>query len=198
MTQNKLEYPIYFSSIRENIDIVSRNIKLLFDAKKINWNLIEQSNCSILYDTIGGINNSKFNGDKFVIWEPSSAKDVTIFYSNFRDGWYTLIYSLFRSIGAETFNFYLSDIKDKGKIGFYAYGLNYERVVRVLFDDKWQFFEKGEPLFFENVDIYKNRKIVDRMNNEVLIQYLNRLNLNIMDGQLTTTVRSFFTGHEIK
>ena len=56
-----------------------------------------------------------------------------------------------------------------------------ERVVYALRENRWIFYEEGEPLPFENLDYYKRRMIKDRIGNDILIEYLSKLGVNFYD-----------------
>ncbi|MCR5395036.1 MAG: hypothetical protein K6E86_06565 [Bacteroidales bacterium] len=56
-----------------------------------------------------------------------------------------------------------------------------ERVVYALREDRWIFYEEGEPLPFENLDYYKRRMIKERIGNDVIIEYLSKLGVNFFD-----------------
>lgn len=51
-----------------------------------------------------------------------------------------------------------------------------ERVLQVLEDSgRWQFFSKGEPLPFENLDYYRRRHVRDRLTADIVFEYLRAL-----------------------
>lgn len=54
------------------------------------------------------------------------------------------------------------------------------RFVRAFRDDtRWDFYEKGEPLPFENISNYKKRRIRDRFTPEMVFEYCLALGWNI-------------------
>ena len=53
-----------------------------------------------------------------------------------------------------------------------------ERIVMALKEDKWTFFQMGTPLPFENLSLYENKRIKDRINFDVIKQYLLKLGID--------------------
>ncbi len=55
-----------------------------------------------------------------------------------------------------------------------------ERIIYSMKENKkWIFFEKGKPLDIENLNYYKKRIIKQRMNNEIIIEYLEKMKINL-------------------
>lgn len=109
---------------------------------------------------------------RFVIWEPASKKNKTIFLSHSVDGCETIINaSLSKSVNfikvsvskykVKTFNMleYRKNLKKRVILSY----LNYS---------KWEFVAKGDILSFENKEYYKRRAIKDRLNYEIIDEYL--------------------------
>jgi hypothetical protein len=51
-------------------------------------------------------------------------------------------------------------------------------------DDKMEFLQSGIPLWFENIDYYKKRKIKDRINKAILIEYAYKLGIDLASNDL--------------
>lgn len=112
---------------------------------------------------------------KCQLWTPDNSEGVASF-SNLEDGMPFLVYRLMKirpfeitrvslelDIDCE-FNyamrvFHHIDIDDN------------ERYVRVMQDPKWDFWEQGERLPFEQVDKYSERFIKKRLTNEMILDY---------------------------
>ena len=60
------------------------------------------------------------------------------------------------------------------------------RVVQMLLGDnnKMEFVQVGTPLWFENIEYYKKRKIKDRMNKNILMEYSAKIGLDLTDNNL--------------
>lgn len=63
----------------------------------------------------------------------------------------------------------------------YIYPDGKERIIYALKEDRWVFYEEGELLPFENPDYYKRRKIKDRINNDIIIEYLSKCGIDLFD-----------------
>ena len=44
-------------------------------------------------------------------------------------------------------------------------------------EDKWSFFEMGEPLSFEDLSLYKKRLHKDKMNIDIIFRYLKEMGI---------------------
>ena len=47
-----------------------------------------------------------------------------------------------------------------------------------------EFVQGGMPLWFENVSYYKKRKIIDRINKAILIEYSYKLGIDLTNNDL--------------
>ena len=56
-----------------------------------------------------------------------------------------------------------------------------ERLIYANKEDRWIFYEEGEPLPFENKEYYKRRLIKDRLNNDIIVEYLSKMGINLLD-----------------
>lgn len=45
------------------------------------------------------------------------------------------------------------------------------RLIRVIKENKWIFYEVGEPLWFEEKENYSKRRIADRITYDLLLSY---------------------------
>jgi hypothetical protein len=58
------------------------------------------------------------------------------------------------------------------------------RLVRAMKDDpRWEFYEEGEVQTFENAAYYTRRYTRDRVNHQIMVEYLNKLGIRIDDPQ---------------
>lgn len=121
-----------------------------------------------------------------LIWQPKSARfSFVVFFTNMSDGWDTLLSNYTRVFNEDIISIKLSC----GNAKYPVYSFDYkkgdkQRLIRSMKDiNKWEFFEKGEVYDFENTANYKKRRIADRINNELIIDYLNKIGINIKDDQ---------------
>lgn len=64
----------------------------------------------------------------------------------------------------------------------YANGIERRHVFVANDGGKWKFGESGEPFPFENTEMYKVRSIKDRFTNAMLLEYLEKLGVNLTDS----------------
>ena len=98
------------------------------------------------------------------------------------DGRYTLTHCLAKK-GIECYCFYI-DNEVFPAYFFYRISSNKdnERYVHYITEDnKNVFFQKGNLLSFEKPEYYKRKKKKDRLNPEIIIEYMNALGCNILD-----------------
>ena len=106
---------------------------------------------------------------------------------NLMDGWITLFNNIMANLKISGYYFVISSEKIKEPYNCMIYMENEikKRICYTLKDNnKWMFYENGEPLFFENKKNYKNKLKKDKMNKDILINYCNELKI--------------ITGHELK
>ncbi len=113
-------------------------------------------------------------------------KNKTIAVSNVTDGWVTLCNAIAFHAKTDLYTFSFSEEEDpdaRNALEYRDYSSPQmkERVVHAMKDPRWAFYEKGEPLYFEDVANYKKRKIKDKVNKQILVSYCNRLGLNVED-----------------
>lgn len=62
-----------------------------------------------------------------------------------------------------------------------------ERIILAYKEDRWVFYEVGDPLPFEDVELYKKRYIRDRLNNNIIYSYLlkNGIDFKRIDEDIT-------------
>lgn len=76
---------------------------------------------------------------------------------------------------------------DYPKNSFWYIGENgKERIVMALKEDKWTFFQMGTPLPFEDVSLYEKKRIKDRINFDIIKQYLSKIGIDydLMDSNV--------------
>lgn len=123
---------------------------------------------------------------KVAFYTPKNIKNTgfTIMFTNLEDGGITLANRIAIEGKSSQITFSLSNDDEKGKNSF-TY-MDYERQERVVmtFKDrgKWIFFENGNKLWFENELFYKKRKIVDRLNLNILVEYCSIIGLDILNN----------------
>lgn len=121
---------------------------------------------------------------KCILWQPESISgNLTVFLTTINDGWYTLVNKFFSLYETKYLRIQLSDNNNLFPKYFFEYtDSNNKRVIQVLKDDpKWQFFSKGNVIKFEDELYYQKRKIRERLNNDIIHEYLLKNNINITE-----------------
>lgn len=135
--------------------------------------------------------------DIFTFWKDPNYVDFTFFVSNSIDGRYTLCNWLSNKINCD---YLMCRMSSKNSSNYYPMNsFNYikqgnlgtERCVLAYKDPKWTFFEKGEPANFENLQFYKNKYIKDRLNIDILKEYL--LKYGVSFDKLGIDIQDYFT-----
>ena len=118
---------------------------------------------------------------KFVIWQPRNISFGSVLVPNSRDGLIQLMRHLNRRFHIRYFSGYLSrDHKKQGLCRFeYADENGAERVVYVIHDRGWEFYDQGKMLPFEIPLYYQRRIIVDRLTPAIVVEYLKSLGWNL-------------------
>lgn len=135
--------------------------------------------------------------DIFTFLKNIDYKDFTFFVSNSADGRYTLCNWLSKKISCDYLMCTMTsnDAKYVYQMNSFNYvkqgDLNTERCVLAYKDPKWTFFEKGEPASFENPRYYQNKYIKDRLNLDILKEYL--LNYGIDFEKIGLNIQEYFT-----
>lgn len=119
--------------------------------------------------------------NKAIFYVPKLNSNVVIMVSNYSDGWQTLINFISDGLKIDAYNFRIT--MDEGysdpfnSFSFFKNG-TLIRTVYVMKDPKWVFYEQGEIQWFEDETYYSRRLIKDRLNQEVLLNYCTKLNLD--------------------
>ena len=129
------------------------------------------------------------------LWQPTNTKG-TVLFGNLQDGFTSVTWILNRN-----YKFKLTwiavdfDIKnDEPEYGmfhsfhhFYADGR--ERLVRAMWDDRWDFYEEGEPMPFEQTERYTERLRRKRLTNDMVLDYAKALGWDLRDPAFWTSER---------
>lgn len=115
--------------------------------------------------------------------------DKTMLVSNVTDGWDTLCNAIAIRTKTDLYKFAWSNADHPDAMNAFRYtdfsagdvsaAFRAQRVVYAMKDPRWIFYETGKPLPFEDVSLYKKRKITDRMNKPIIISYCGRLGIDV-------------------
>jgi hypothetical protein len=136
-----------------------------------------------------GIDNPEIN----IIWEPSNAPGFTVFRSSLSDGRYTLAWKLAKG-GLDCYRF---EIHNEALPGYFFYRLSpyleSKRVVHYIDEGSRKvFYQDGDLLPFEKPEYYERKKKKDRMNPEIIVEYMSAMGWNILDENFWTSTKKAY------
>jgi hypothetical protein len=109
-----------------------------------------------------------------------------IMIPNLIDGWKTLFHNITFNLKISGYYFSISSKNENEPYNCIIYvenGLE-KRICSIIKENKkWIFYERGEPLFFENINYYQNKLKRDKLNKEIIINYLHELKI-VNDNKL--------------
>ena len=198
---NKYDF-FKLSIIDDNIDNVFKNFRQYLsdnvdDFKSSVSNIID-------FDLICEKPYLDYNGDfKFMLFEPLTNPDKTIFFSNLSDGWYTAVYNYARIYKKNIFQIgFTVNQKSKNSPAYFFTKFQYndknefeQRVVHLIKENNWTFYEnsdKVKPLVIENMEYYKSKQKTDRLSKEIIIEYLNKAGYDLKDKNFFKTNKNVF------
>lgn len=197
--RNKLNADIIrISFVKQSFALVKGQLKSrIFNSLNKKWHETEV-NC-IDNQTLSEIENKSDNDFvEVLIWQPKSSQvEFTVFFTNMSDGWITLLDNYSRQFNEEVISVEFSNEKTDYPIYSFAHRKGeFYRLIRSMKEiDKWEFFEKGNVMKYENINNYKKRRIVKRMNNNIILDYLMNVGISIEveDFWLSAKATKFWT-----
>jgi len=130
-----------------------------------------------------------------IFFVPTTWSEGCILKSNVSDGWYTLVLQLSSRLACKTIHWELSFGNGSMDSFVNAFYLNISgdkprRAVRCLQEGsgRWDYFAAGDVQPFECADYYSRRQLKDRINREILIEYLLTLGMNVRDDAFWSTM----------
>jgi hypothetical protein len=141
---------------------------------------------------IKSIVSSRRNGgshlSKAIFFESTFLKGKTIMISNSFDGWITLANHIVSLTKNNHLAFFTSTKIDTGLNENYMFiKRSHDEDVRIVYSmtdsGKWVFYQEGEILGFEDISNYSKRKIKDRLNFSIIVDYCNKLGFDILNQE---------------
>ena len=166
------------SIIQDNIDNVARNLNVLLE----DFSLKQRELTQVDFKKVCSTKTIPYNPQKvkFLLFEPVTNPSSTVFFPNFVDGWYTAVYNYTRLYykSAYQVGFTIDNTKEYPAYFFSFFYIEKEqiktRTVHAIVEDKWIFYAGGTPLAIEDTNNYRKKRIKDRINNEIIISYLQK------------------------
>ena len=119
---------------------------------------------------------------KVLIWEPKNNPNTTALFVNLQDAYNSLIHTWNEIYEKKAITLRLSNDKictyPHHEISIKTANKD-ERIVYTHFETKWKFFQTGQIQGFENPEYYKAKRITDRLDNEIINEYMGKLGFEI-------------------
>jgi len=115
---------------------------------------------------------------RIIFWEPRIRPGTTVLMGRFHDGLSHSIFALSESSPYTWINIRIYDDVDYPGcfFDFYANRRTTQRILMACKDEKgWDFVQDGPAQSFENTAYYSRRQIKDRLNREIITEYLEKL-----------------------
>lgn len=155
--------------------------KLIDDSLTKKW---EKRKSSLSYKKAAKLLDGSIDDNEkcsCIIWQPNNNNAYSVFITNMSDGWPTLL-NCYQEIYKSEILFITMTIKsvDFEPMNCFEYfkGRRH-RLIQVSRDNRWQFIEEGKALGFENEEYYKRKKIANRLDKEIIIEYLKSNGIEI-------------------
>jgi hypothetical protein len=122
--------------------------------------------------------------NRIAFWEPRLGTRTTVVMGIYKDG---LNHSIFRLSEDRKYAWVNVRIYDDPVypgcfLDYYADRRNIERRILAATDERgWDFAQKGPVQPFENTEYYARRVIRDRLNRQIITEYLEKLGYRVMD-----------------
>lgn len=172
---------INFSFIKANYKDVAKTIsELMGDDYPVR-----QKDDELKIDLLPDPNCSRHA--RMILWSPTA--NQTVMSGNQSDGFHVICHILNRRFGYDIVMISLTIDLDN-RISdeeiyqcrcFYYLGIDDsgERLVRVMQDPRWDFFELGEPLPFEQTEKYTERIKKKRLTNDMILDYVEAMGYDV-------------------
>ena len=124
-----------------------------------------------------------YSPDINIIWEPQNAQGSTMFRTT-SEGCHSPLFNHLANTGLECFIIRICNHKGRAA---YTFGQRKgdrrsERYVQYIQDGlRSEFYMSCNPLPFENEDYYSRRLKKDRINADIILEYMNALGWNMLD-----------------
>lgn len=121
--------------------------------------------------------------EKLYFFAPKTCEDKCIMFSNYPDGFSSLIYNISDALKIKAYCFQISTNNAPDAMNAFKYIENGKevRIVYAMKDPKWNFYCHGEIQPFEDKELYQRKMIKRRLDKEALISYCAKLGIDILD-----------------
>ena len=172
-----------------NIEDIKSLVKEFFDEKIVTNKATIKENVFDIDDYIDSFSGNT-NYELFSFWKTSNYPDLVFFTSNSGDGRFTLCNAIHKRLKCEYIQCTLRDGNNNIAPAYFLHFANEnmeERDILAYKDPKWVFYEKGTPLPFEETELYNKGRIKQRLNCDIIINYLHKYGVEFENIDLNIT-----------
>lgn len=178
-----------------DIEIIKKLVEELFNEKIDNKNAYITVNDFEINNYIDSFKGNTLR-DVFSFWKTPNYPDFVFFTSNSGDGRFTLCNIIHQRLQCEYIQCTMRNGNEKlapGYLFHYADEKMNERDILAYKEGQWVFYERGTPLSWECIELYKKRRINQRINNGIIIGYLQKygINFNEIDANISDSFTYF-------
>ena len=120
---------------------------------------------------------------KGLFFSPNIAPNLTLVLGNGTGSWGTLCNNLSSNLHIKNTQIMMQNVKlpeKSNRLSIYDSGKTIRTVFGFTGDyNRMEFVNSGNPLPFENVEYYKKRRITDRINKNILIEYAEKIGFDL-------------------
>jgi hypothetical protein len=118
--------------------------------------------------------------ENFYAFQSTQNKEYIVFISNAGDGQSSLMYvtSNRMNVPVYSFSLYSTESEYEENYSFKYKKGEIARAVLLYMEEVFVFYQDGIPLDIEDISYYQKRRKRDRLSNEILIEYINKLGFN--------------------
>lgn len=119
---------------------------------------------------------------KAMFFDPRAAPGRTVMFANYEDAWSSLAYCVSQRVPGPVYGFRIGDSAPMRDPMYEFKVLENGKCVRVVYlmkDPRWVFWQEGAPHPAEEPERYKSLRAKNRMSREYLVAVANRLGLAI-------------------
>jgi hypothetical protein len=173
------------TAIKASLETVSQYIGKLLPATDPRWVWAQEQGVFSFDDCFTGVPPAGAAHRLRVLIFSPVPDQFALFTANLEDGWSSLAYLSSRDLRTQalTLKFCSDTLAYPARsLTLYEHGRTIRRV-HVLREDKWLFYQEGEPIPQEDTSTYGNRLIRTRLSNEQLAKLATRFGVNLETGE---------------
>lgn len=137
------------------------------------------------------------HAEHIYLFSPRSSPAWTCLVANRVDGWSSLAWIVGKETEGRVYGFTIADptLPDPDNTMWVTEGGRDLRIVTARKDTRWEFFQQGMPLEFEDTDLYGARLAKHRLPPDVVVRYAEHVGANVLDDSFWNDGRGWEGWH---